>query len=89
MGREVLPGGPPPELTEQRSDIVLFACGDPAHAEHDSIAIAAAKSLPPETLEQVDLKLTGPMRAEYLRDLTPGTHVVIADTAPGTPGETV
>ena len=89
MGREVLPGGPPPELTAQRRDIVLFACGDPAHAEHDSIAIAAARALPAGTLERVDLKLTGPMRPEYLRDLSLGTHVVIADTVPGTPGEIV
>lgn len=89
MGREVLPGGPPAELTEQRRAIVLFACGDPAHAEHDSVAIAAATSLPAETLQLIDLKLTGPMRPEYLRDLAPGTHVVIADTVPDTPGEIV
>lgn len=89
MGREVLPGGPPAELTEQRSDVVLFACGDPAHAEHDSVAIAAAKSLPQETAARIDLKLSGPMRPEYLRDLAPGTHVLVADTVPGTPGEII
>ncbi len=88
MGREVLPGGPPPELTAQRSDIVVFACGDPAHAEHESIAIAACTGLPTETLGRIDLKIVGPMRPEYLRDLAPGTHVLIADTFAGTPGET-
>jgi len=87
VGREVLPGGPPPELTEQRDDIVVLTCGDPAHAEHDSVAIAAAKALPPEMLERVDVKLVGPMRPEYLRDLAPGTHVIVADTVIGTPGE--
>lgn len=89
MGRESLPGGPPPELTEQRRDVVLFACGDPAHAEHDSVAIAAAAGLPPETLQRVDLKLTGPMRPEYLRDLAPGTRVIVADTVMGTAGAIV
>ena len=89
MGREVLPGGPPPELTEQRGDIVVFACGDPAHGEHDSVAIAACTGLPPEALERIDLKLVGPMRPEYLRDLEPATFVIIADTFEGTDGETV
>ena len=72
MGREALPGGPPESLTRQRAEIVVFACGDPAHAEHDSVAIAACKGLPPDMLERIDLKLTGPMRAEYLRDLSAG-----------------
>ena len=84
-GSRPLPGGPPTTLASQRSDLVLFACGDPAHAEHESVAIAAATTLPPQILERVDLKLVGPMRPEYLRDLTPGTYVVIADTLPGTP----
>ena len=76
-------------LTEQRHDVVVFACGDPAHGEHDSIAIAAAVGLPAPLLEQVDLKLTGAMRPEYLRDLAPGTQVIVADTVPGAaaPGE--
>ena len=89
VGREVLPGGPPAALTEQRHDVVVFACGDPAHGEHDSIAIAAAVGLPPALLEQVDLKLTGAMRPEYLRDLAPATQVILADTVPGAaaPGE--
>jgi hypothetical protein len=87
MGRHVLPGGPPDSLTAQRADIVVFACGDPAHGEHDSVAIAACTSLPAEVLERIDLKLVGPMRPEYLRDLALGTHVVIADTVPGTPGQ--
>ncbi len=89
MGREILPGGPPPELTQQRAVIVVFACGDPAHAEHDSIAIAACKGLPPEVLERIDLKLTGPMRPEYLHDLAPGTYLIIADTVSGTADEVV
>ena len=80
MGRESLPGGPPRELTEQRRGLVVFACGDPAHAEHDSVAIAAAAGLPADVLGRVDLKLTGPMRPEYLRDLAPDTRVVVADT---------
>ena len=80
-----LPGGAPEKLTRQRADIVVFACGDPAHAEQDSIAIAAGKGLPTEVLERIDLKLTGPMRPEYLRDLAPGTWVLIADTVPGSP----
>jgi Ni,Fe-hydrogenase maturation factor len=87
MGRHGLPGGPPDSLTAQRADIVIFACGDPAHGEHDSVAIAACTSLPAEVLERIDLKLVGPMRPEYLRDLAPGTHVVIVDTVPGTPGQ--
>jgi hypothetical protein len=87
VGREVLPGNAPAELTEQRADIVVFACGDPAHGEHDSIAIAACKGLPADALERIDLKLVGPMRPEYLRDLSPGTHVIIADTVAGTHGE--
>ena len=29
------------------------------------------------------------MRPEYLRDLAPGTQVIIADTVPGTPGEII
>lgn len=89
MGREILPGGPPPELTEQRRELVVFACGDPAHADSESIAIAACTGLPPEVLEQIDLKLTGPMRPEYLRDLAPDTYVLIADTVAGHPGEMV
>ena len=89
MGREVLPGGPPESLTAQRADIVVFACGDPAHAEHESIAIAACKGLPVDVLERVDIKLVGPMRPEYLQALKPGSHVVIADTVPGTAGEIV
>ncbi len=84
--RDILPGGPPAELTQQRHAVVVFACGDPAHGEHDSVAIAAASGLQPALLERVDLKLTGPMRPEYLRDLAPGTQVVIADTVPGSPG---
>jgi Ni,Fe-hydrogenase maturation factor len=87
MARDVLPGGPPESQTAQRADIVVFACGDPAHAEHESIAIAACTSLPAEVLEQVDIKLVGPMRPEYLQALKPGTHVVIADTVPGASGE--
>lgn len=87
MGRHVLPGGAPDSLTAQRADIVVFACGDPAHGEHDSVAIAACTSLPAELLQRIDLKLVGPMRPEYLRDLAAGTHVLIADTVPGTPGQ--
>ena len=83
---DLLPGGPPKELTEQRADVVVFACGDPAHGEHDSIAIAACKGLPADVLERIDLKLTGPMRPEYLRDLSAGTFVIIADTLPRAPG---
>ena len=83
---DLLPGGPPKELTEQRADVVVFACGDPAHGEHDSIAIAACKGLPADVLERIDLKLTGPMRPEYLRDLSAGTFVIIADTVPGALG---
>ena len=86
MGRHILPGGPPDALTAQRADIVVFACGNPAHGEHDSVAIAACTSLPAAVLERIDLKLVGPMRPEYLRDLAQGTYVVIADTVPGTPG---
>lgn len=82
-----LPGRPPRKLTQQRAEVVVFACGDPAHAEHDSIAIAAGKGLPAEVLARVDLKLTGPMRPEYLRDLAPDTIVVIADTVPEPRGE--
>jgi hypothetical protein len=89
VGREALPGGPPAALTAQRADVVVFACGDPAHAEHDSIAIAACTGLSPEILERIDLKLVGPMRPEYLRDLAPGTQVLIADTVPGTTAEIV
>lgn len=81
-----LPGRPPQALTQQRADIVVFACGDPAHGEHDSVAIAACKGLPTDVLEGVDLKLTGPVRPEYLRDLSAGTSVIIADTVPGTSG---
>jgi Ni,Fe-hydrogenase maturation factor len=84
-----LPGGAPAKLTAQRADIVVFACGSPAHAEHDSIAIAACKGLPADVLERIDLKITGAMRPEYLRDLSAGTFVVIADTVTGTPGEIV
>jgi Ni,Fe-hydrogenase maturation factor len=84
-----LPGGAPAKLTRQRADVVVFACGDPAHAEHDSVAIAACKDLPADVLERIDLKITGPLRPEYLRDLAPGTFVIVADTAPGTPGEIV
>ena len=84
---DLLPGGPPESLTAQRADIVVFACGDPAHAEHESIAIAACTSLPADVLERVDIKLVGPMRPEYLQVLKPESHVVIADTVPGTPGE--
>jgi hypothetical protein len=89
IGREILPGGPPEALTAQRAGIVVFACGDPAHAEHESIAIAACTTLPAATLERVDLKLVGPMRPEYLRDLGPGTGVLIVDTVAGTPGALV
>ena len=84
-----LPGGAPRKLTAQRADVVVFVCGDPAHAEHDSVAIAAGKGLPPDVLERIDLKITGPMRPEYLRDLAAGTFVVIADTVPGTAGEII
>ncbi|MEX1335716.1 MAG: hypothetical protein AB1Z66_10475 [Candidatus Limnocylindrales bacterium] len=84
---DLLPGRPPRELTRQRADIVVFACGDPARAEHDSVAIAAGKGLPADVLERVDLKLTGAMRPEYLRDLAPGSTVVIADTVAESPGE--
>jgi Ni,Fe-hydrogenase maturation factor len=87
--KDLLPGGAPPELTAQRGDVVVFACGDPAHAEHDSVAIAACTDLPPPVLERVDLKIVGPMRPEYLRDLEPGTFVVIADTIEGVAGEIV
>ena len=87
MGREVHPGGPPESLTRQRAQIVVFACGDPAHAEHDSVAIAACKGLPPDVLARIDLKLTGPMRAEYLRDLSAGTFVIIADTVTDADGD--
>lgn len=82
-----LPGGAPEKLTRQRADIVVFACGDPAHGDHDSIAIAACKGLPADVLERIDLKLTGPMRPEYLRDLSDGSFVIIADTVPGAAGE--
>jgi len=88
-GRDLLPGGAPPQLTEQRAGIVVFACGDPAHAEHDSVAIAACTSLSPELLERIDLKLVGPMRPEYLRDLAPATQVLIVDTLATSPGEVV
>ena len=81
-----LPGRPSGKLTRQRADIVVFACGDPAHGEHDSIAIAACKGLPTDVLDRIDLKLTAAMRPEYLRDLASGTFVLIADTVPGTPG---
>ena len=89
MGRETLPGGPPPSLTHQRSDLVVFACGDSAHAEHDSVAIAACIGLPADVLERIDLKISGPMRPEYLRDLSAGSYVVIADTVPAATGELV
>jgi hypothetical protein len=89
VGREALPGGPPQSLTRQRAQVVVFACGDPAHAEHDSVAIAACKGLPPDMLERVDLKLTGPMRAEYLRDLSTGSFVIIADTVTDAAGEVI
>lgn len=83
---DLLPGGPPEELTGQRADVVVFACGDPAHGEHDSVAIAACKGLPADVLERIDLKLTGPMRPEYVRDLSGGTFVIIVDTVPGAAG---
>jgi hypothetical protein len=66
--------------------IVVFACGDPAHAEHDSAAIAACRSLPPEALGRADVKLVGPLRPEWLRDLPAGTRVIIADTVLGEAG---
>lgn len=85
-----LPGRAPEKLTAQRSDLVVFACGDPARGEHDSIAIAACKGLPSEVLERVDLKLTAAMRPEYLRDLAPDTFVIVVDTTvPGRSGEVV
>ena len=84
-----LPGRPPGSLTAQRADTVVFACGDPAHAEHDSVAIAACKGLPAPVLERIDLKITGPMRPEYLRDLASGTFVIIADTVGGAAGEVI
>ena len=86
---DALPGRPPGSLTAQRADVVVFACGDPAHAEHDSVAIAACKGLPTAVLERIDLKITGPMRPEYLRDLAAGTFVIIADTVRDTTGEVV
>lgn len=89
---DLLPGRPPGRLTEQRAAIVVFACGDPAHSEHDSIAIAACKGLSADVLERIDLKLTGALRPEYVRDLSPGTVVIIADTVPGVAdaaGETI
>jgi hypothetical protein len=89
VGREALPGGPPESLFRQRSDVVVFACGDPAHAEHSSVAIAACTGLPAELLQRVDLKITGPMRPEYLRDLAAGSFVIIADTVPAADGEIV
>ena len=89
IGRGILPGGPPESITAQRASIVICACGDPAHAEHESIAIAACTTLPAAMLERIDLKLVGPMRPEYLRDLEPGTQVLIADTVPGPPGSLV
>jgi Ni,Fe-hydrogenase maturation factor len=82
-----LPGRAPAKLTEQRADIVVFACGSPAHADHDSIAIAACKGLPADVLERIDLKITGAMRPEYLRDLAADTCAIIADTVTGKPGE--
>ena len=89
MGRETLPGAPPESLTEQRAAVVVFACGDPAHAAHDSVAIAACTGLPAELLERIDLKLTGPMRPEYVRDLSADTFVIIVDTVRGTAGEVI
>ena len=84
-----LPGGAPESLTQQRADVVVFACGDPAHADHDSIAITACKGLPADVLARIDLKITGPMRPEYLRDLSAGTFVIVADTVPGASAEMV
>jgi hypothetical protein len=77
----------PSYLSGADRDLVIFACGDPAHAEHDSIAIAACTTLPPEILARADVKLVGPMRPEYLRDLPSGTRVIIADTVAGIEGE--
>jgi hypothetical protein len=84
-----LPDHVPSYLTGAERSIVVFACGDPAHAEHDSAAIAACRELPPEALARADVRLVGPLRPEWLRDIAAGTRVIIADTVLGSGGQVV
>lgn len=79
----------PAYLVGERSRIVVFACDDP-RVPDDSVATQACTSLPTESLARADIKLIGPMRPEYLRDLPAGVRAVIVDGVLGPPpGETV
>jgi Ni,Fe-hydrogenase maturation factor len=79
----------PAYLVGEQSRVVVFACGDP-RLNGESVATLVCEELPPETLAKADIKLIGPMRAEYLRDLPPGTRAVIVDGMDGpAPGEIV
>jgi len=79
----------PSYLTGEQRSIIVFACGDPAHAEHDSASITACRALPPEALARAEVRLVGPLRPEWLRDLAAGAHAVIADTVLGPAGRVV
>ncbi len=74
----------PAYLLGEKSSVVVYACDDP-HLAEDSVATVACTSLPPEALARADVKLIGPLRAEYLRDLPAGVRAVIVDGVVGPP----
>lgn len=79
----------PAYLFGGQSGVVVFACDDPRLAD-DSVATQACRSLSPESLARADIKLIGPMRPEYLRDLPTGVRAVIVDGVVGSPpGDTI
>jgi len=69
--------------------VVVFACGDPLRGD-DSVAHVACRALPPEALARADVRLTGALEAEHLRDLAAGTRAIVVDAVVGpAPGELV
>lgn len=79
----------PAYLVGETSRVVVFACGDPVHAD-PSVAALACTSLPPETLAVADVKLIADLRPEYLRDLPAGVRAIVVDTVVGAkPGKIV
>lgn len=79
----------PAYLVGETSRVVVFACDDPRRGD-DSVATLACTSLPAPTRALADIKLIGPMEAEYIRDIPPGVRAVIVDAVIGSPpGEIV
>lgn len=72
----------PAYLVGETSHAVVFACGDPVHAD-PSVAAQACTSLPPQTLAVADVTLIADLRPEYLRDLPAGVRAIVVDTVVG------